>query len=88
MSCDHVGFDTRVTLLHKKSLFSDEYDENLYLLLFAYETLMIEEKVESLIYDFSSFLAAAGGNLGLFLGYSLFSAVELFVHLLKKYICA
>ena len=69
-------------------MFSDEYDENLYLLLFAYETLMIEEKVESLIYDFSSFLAAAGGNLGLFLGYSLFSAVELFVHLLKKYICA
>ena len=33
----------------------------------------MEERVESLVYDFSAFLVATGGNLGLFLGFSCLS---------------
>jgi hypothetical protein len=29
----------------------------------AYNSLIVEERVESLVYDIGSFLAAAGGNL-------------------------
>ena len=36
----------------------------------AYETFVVEEQVETLVYDAGNFLAAIGGNLGLFLGFS------------------
>ena len=36
----------------------------------AYETFVVEEQVETLVYDAGNFLAAVGGNLGLFLGFS------------------
>jgi hypothetical protein len=36
----------------------------------AYETFLIEEQVETLVYDAGNFLAAIGGNLGLFRGFS------------------
>jgi hypothetical protein len=45
---------------------------NAYLIL-AYETLSVEEQFETLIFDIGSLLAAAGGNLGLFLGFSCLS---------------
>ena len=55
--------------------------EKFYLLSFYWEYLGIEEHHEALTYDLSSFLAAAGGNLGLALGYSCLNvfiyAVEL-----------
>ena len=38
-----------------------------------YSTLLIEQQVETLIYDVGGFLAAAGGNLGLCLGFSCLS---------------
>jgi hypothetical protein len=45
---------------------------NAYLIL-AYETLSVEEQFETLVFDIGSLLAAAGGNLGLFLGFSCLS---------------
>ena len=36
---------------------------------------LIEEQIETLLYDFGGFIAAAGGNLGLFLGLSCLSMV-------------
>lgn len=36
----------------------------------AFETFSVEEQVEALVYDAGNFLAAVGGNLGLFLGFS------------------
>jgi hypothetical protein len=38
-----------------------------------FSSLIVEERVETLVYDVGSFLAAAGGNLGLFLGFSCLS---------------
>ena len=54
------------------------------LLSFGYETMFIEEHVENLVYDIGSFLAAAGGNLGLFLGFSFLSVLLSLIKLLKK----
>ena len=39
----------------------------------AYETLAVEERIETLVYDVGSLLSAIGGNLGLFLGFSCFT---------------
>jgi hypothetical protein len=36
---------------------------------------LVEEQVETLIYDAGGFLAAAGGNLGLFVGFSCLSVI-------------
>ena len=42
-------------------------------LILVYETLSVEEHFETLVFDIGSLLAAAGGNLGLFLGFSCLS---------------
>ena len=39
----------------------------------VYETLTVEERIETLVYDTGSFLSAIGGNLGLLLGFSCFT---------------
>ncbi len=39
----------------------------------SFNSLLVEERVENLVYDFGNFLAAAGGNLSLTLGFSCLS---------------
>ena len=50
-----------------------EKDEDGYVVFYFYKTFLVEQRVETLIYDFGGFIAAAGGNLGLCLGFSLLS---------------
>ena len=40
-----------------------------------YPTFDVEEKIETLEYDLANLLVSAGGNLGLFLGFSCFSVM-------------
>jgi hypothetical protein len=49
-----------------------------------YKTLNIEEKTEALVYDFGTFLAAIGGNLGLFLGFSCLSLLLILISMFEK----
>ena len=49
-------------------------------------TLFVDEKIESLEYDIGSFLAAAGGNLGLMLGFSCLSVMFTTVEYANKYL--
>ena len=49
----------------------------------AYSTLVVEESIERLVYDFENLLTAVGGNLGLFLGFSCFSSSMFLI----KYFC-
>jgi len=51
-----------------------------------YKTLNVEERKENLVYDAGSFFAAAGGNLGLFLGFSCLSAVFALISYTEKWI--
>jgi hypothetical protein len=57
-----------------------------FLLSIYYKTLMVEERVETLIFDVPGMLSAAGGNLGLLLGFSclslLFGIVQCFSKLI------
>ena len=39
-------------------------------LFFYYSSMIIEKRVEALVYDLGGFLSAAGGNMGLWLGLS------------------
>jgi hypothetical protein len=51
---------------------------------FSYETLLTEEKEETLVYDVTNFLVNAGGNLGLFLGFSCLSILLYAIKLCKS----
>ena len=73
--CEQIGYAARPTYFHRSSLLNlrEEDFKCSVLLTVRYETLSIEENVESLVYDVANFLAAVGGNLGLFLGFSCLS---------------
>jgi len=49
-------------------------------------SLMVEERVEALVYDEVNFIAAAGGNLGLFIGFSCFSVLLALMKQIRKLI--
>jgi hypothetical protein len=59
--------------------------ENSFSLAIAYNTLIVEERVETLVYDVGSFLAAVGGNLGLFLGFSCLSVCLALIRFAMKH---
>ena len=46
---------------------------NVFRIFFFYQTLTVEEKIETLLYDVGGLMATAGGNLGLCLGFSCLS---------------
>lgn len=50
----------------------------------GYDKLSIEEHVETLVYDTGNFLAQAGGNLGLFVGFSCLSLLLAIINLVKN----
>jgi hypothetical protein len=52
----------------------------------AFSSLDVESRVETLVYDTGSMLAAAGGYLGLFLGFSCLTCLTSFVDLLTHFI--
>ena len=51
----------------------------------SYETLIVEEHVQSYVYDFTNFVSSAGGNLGLFLGFSCLSTIFGLISFAKKH---
>ena len=48
----------------------EEVTSGSFLLIYFYDTFLVEERMETLVYDLSALLVSIGGNLGLFLGYS------------------
>ena len=60
-------------------------ESNYFQLRVYYNTLEVEERTETLLYDLSNFLSASGGNLGLLMGFSCLSALlEVIKFLLDK----
>ena len=59
----------------------------LFYLSLGYSSLDVEARTETLVYDVGNFLAAAGGNLGLFFGFICLSCIWSFISITEQYFC-
>ena len=82
LPCERKSFRFNLERIHENAETNEapHLDEgsNFWYISYYYSTLVIEEQVETLIYDVGGFLAAAGGNLGLCLGFSCLSVLFTF----------
>ena len=83
--CKQKSYKLKLDFYHKSSALLPQSlsaidSEELFTLNIFYSPFTVEEKIESLEYDFANVLVSAGGNLGLFLGFScltvMFKAIE------------
>ena len=76
LPCDQVSYDINVRKYQTTSwvIYDDQGIEDIsqtgVSLALSYESLLVEERIETLVYDTGNLLSAIGGNLGLFLGLS------------------
>ena len=84
-SCQQTRFKPVLNYLHKNVIYHllSDYKDNLFVLTFFFESLIVEQRIESLEYDIWSFLSAAGGNLSLMLGFSVLSLIFAFLDSFK-----
>jgi hypothetical protein len=80
------SYKTNLNYLHKNSTSgSDElYTEGSFLLYYFYDSLLVERRTEKLVYDLLGVFAAAGGNLGLCLGFSCLTVLYSFLNWIKE----
>ncbi len=87
LPCKRVTYDLDVTYYHENirgpTPTTDKIEANFTLYFFT-RFALIEEQVENLVYDIGGFLAAAGGNLGLLLGFSCLSVIFAMLNWLRK----
>jgi hypothetical protein len=86
LPCQHIGYNIKILDYHRNSLYNKFYDPAIFTLYVNYMTLMVEDRTETLNYDVTNFLAAAGGNLGLMLGFSCLSILYLILECFEKMI--
>ena len=84
MPCEQISYKVDSIYYHKNNKVLVE--GKFFSLFIAYSTLMVEERIETLNYDIASFLATAGGYLGLMLGFSFLSLLLTALAGLKKMI--
>ena len=89
--CKQTSYDANIRYFHKSAVIDTEnslgenFSDSKVMFALGYETLLIEEHAESLVYDVTNFLAAAGGNLGLFLGFSCMSIFYGMIKIIMKF---
>ena len=97
LPCERNVYNYNLNHIHENSLSEEQPKADagckFVYMSFYYSTFIIEQQVETLIYDVGGFLAAAGGNLGLCLGFSCLSVLFTFwqwstiaIQRIKKYI--
>ncbi len=94
LPCRQIHYKISLDYVHKYGweVFDDESKNSTekkvdhFSLEYRYSTLFVEERIESYDYDVGSFLAAAGGNLGLFLGFSCLSVMFATINWIKLYL--
>jgi hypothetical protein len=76
--CDEQSYEISLKYFHETSWpdFSkpESFNSTFFLVLF-YDTFDVVESKETLVYDVGDLFAAAGGHLGLFLGFSCLSVL-------------
>ncbi len=93
--CKQISYKLSVEYYHENTWSYETYptdtSEAYFPIKYYYDTLNVEQRIESLDYDFGSFLVSAGGNLGLFLGFSclsvLLALIKCLKAVLKKKVC-
>jgi hypothetical protein len=87
--CKQSSYKLNIVYYHQTSLIDHNnltaISEQSFHLDFYYDSLTIEEHFETLVYDTGSMLVAAGGNLGLFLGFSCLSVLLAVLSFLKQF---
>ena len=87
LPCERNHYNYNFLHTHENSVPTEVVNKdegsNIYNLYFYYSTFQVEQHVETLLYDVGGFLAAAGGNLGLCLGFSCLSVMLAFTHWTK-----
>ena len=90
LPCRQLNYKLNLDLYHKNSFGTSNSSikdtERYFDLEYRFLTLFVEEKIESLEYDIGSFLAAAGGNLGLMLGFSCLSVLFTIIKYVDKFL--
>ena len=91
LPCSLTTFNYKLEYLHRSRWIdsqnsdgSELYKNTTFLFFISFGSLLVEERSEALIYDGVTFIAAAGGNLGLFLGFSFFSVAISIVKMIQK----
>ena len=89
LPCERRKDQVTLQYYHNTSWVSEETEEVEkmgFQFFYFYNSLSMEERKESLVYDFSAFLIATGGNLGLFLGFSCLSVGIKIINWLQVYL--
>jgi len=86
--CNQTVYDLKLQKYHRNTIAGkgnmSQLQSNDVVFTLHYEKFVTEEHVETLIYDTGNFLAQAGGNLGLFLGFSCLSVFFEIINCVKK----
>jgi hypothetical protein len=84
LPCERKTVEFSLKYIHKTAM-GETYDERRgFIFGYYFSTLLTEERVETLFYDFENFLVSMGGNLGLFLGFSVLSLGMEILRILKE----
>ena len=74
--CSQKSFNYNIKYLNRNSWIESQnstLSQNMAIVAVSYRSLLVEERVETIVYDLESLMTSIGGNLGLFLGFSCFS---------------
>jgi hypothetical protein len=89
--CNRLSYEINLQYFHENSwpdFYRPDNFNNTFFLSFFYDTFDTIEYEETLVYDVGNFFAAAGGHLGLFLGFSclslLMQIIDYLRHLLNQ----
>ena len=91
--CNQTSYSLKITQFHTNNWIEsgNEHVEEIMKaavrFALAYEDFVIEEQIETLVYDIGNFLAAVGGNLGLFLGFSCLTMLLGILKIVKRLTC-
>ncbi len=72
-SCTRVSYESSRVLYHRSTTFTPVANATKFYLF--YDSTTVEEREQALMYDFPKLVAAVGGSLGLFMGFSLLSVL-------------
>ena len=73
--CTTISYHHEMEYFSRRRITTRKTESSYFELSVYYDTLEVEERTETLLYDLSSFLSASGGNLGLLMGFSCLSAL-------------